>query len=111
MRTRTIACRGSALLILLVAAAALAAMSPREIYKIRGPGVVLIVASQEGSSSASAGTGSIINENGTIVTNCHVIFDEKTKAPLPVVQVFLKPDRVTGDMSQDLSRHFAGEVS
>lgn len=90
--------------------AALADMSPREIYKTRGPGVVLIVASQEGSSSASAGTGSIIKENGTVITNCHVIFDEKTKAPLPVVHIFLKPERVTGDMGKDLSRHFSGEV-
>jgi serine protease Do len=110
MRTGTIAYSISALLILLSTTVASATMSPREIYKTRGPGVVLIVASQEGSSSASAGTGSIIKENGTIVTNCHVIFDEKTKAPFPVINIFLKPDRITGNMNNDLTRHFTGSV-
>lgn len=95
---------------LLSSALAFARVSPREIYKTRATAVVLIVASQEGSSSASAGTGSVIKEDGTVVTNCHVIFDENSKAPFPVIHVFVKPDRVTGDMEKDLSRHFTGKV-
>ncbi len=87
-----------------------ARVSPRDIYVEKGPAVVLIVASQEGSSSASAGTGSIVRDDGTIVTNCHVIFDEQTKKPFPVVHIFLKPDRVTGNMDKDLSRHFTAKV-
>jgi serine protease Do len=85
-------------------------MSPRQIYKTKASGVVLIVASPEGSSSASAGTGSIIRPDGTVVTNCHVIYSETTKAPYPVIHVFLKPAKVTGNMNKDLKRHFSAEV-
>jgi serine protease Do len=95
---------------LLSASLALAEMSPRQIYKTKAPGVVLIVASEEGSSSASAGTGSIIQKDGMIITNAHVIYDTKANKPFPVVHVFLKPDKVTGNMNKDLTRHYAGEV-
>ncbi len=95
---------------LLTGSLATARMSARQIYKTKAPGVVLIVASQEGSSSASAGTGSIISADGQVITNCHVIYDAKTKAPYPVVHIFLKPDKLTGDMNKDLSRHYTGEV-
>lgn len=96
---------------LLVAGAQVSArMSPREIYKSQAPGVVLIVASQEGSSSASAGTGSIISADGMVITNSHVVYDANAKAAYPVIHVFLKPDKVTGDMNKDLSRHFVGEL-
>jgi serine protease Do len=96
--------------VLLVSLISWAGVSPREIYKEKGPAVVLIVASQEGSSSASAGTGSILRPEGTVITNCHVIFDESTKASFPVIHVFMKPEKVTGDMEKDLSRHFTGKV-
>jgi len=87
-----------------------ARMSPKEIYKTQAEAVVLIVAAPEGSSSASAGTGSIIDSRGTVVTNCHVIYDEGTKKPFPAIHVFLKPPRVTGDMNKDLSRHYNASV-
>jgi serine protease Do len=95
---------------LLAAISSHARMSPRQIYKTKAPGVVLIVASPEGSSSASAGTGSVIDKNGTVITNCHVIFNESKKAPFEVIHVFLKPKRVTGNMNKDLKRHFSAEV-
>jgi serine protease Do len=94
----------------LAAASSQARMSPRQIYKTKAPGVVLIVASPEGSSSASAGTGSIIEKDGTVITNCHVIFNESKKAPFEVIHVFLKPKRVTGNMNKDLKRHHSAEV-
>jgi serine protease Do len=109
-KTRILVGLAAGMCFLLVAVASQARMSPRQIYKSKAPGVVLIVASPEGSSSASAGTGSIINENGTIITNCHVIFNESKKAPFEVVHVFLKPKRVTGNMNKDLKRHFNAEV-
>lgn len=87
-----------------------ARMSPRQIYKTKAPGVVLVVASPQGSSSASAGTGSIIRADGTVITNCHVIYDQENKAPFETVHVFLKPKRVTGNMNKDLRRNFAAEV-
>jgi serine protease Do len=109
-KTRIVIGLAAGLCFLLATISAQARMSPREIYKTKAPGVVLIVTSPEGSSSASAGTGSIIDKNGTIITNCHVIFNESKKAPFEVVHIFLKPARVTGNMNKDLSRHFNGEV-
>jgi serine protease Do len=100
----------TAITFLLSSALATAAMSPRQIYKTKASGVVLVVASQEGSSSASAGTGSIIHKDGLVITNSHVIYNAKAKAIYPVVHVFLKPDKLTGDMNKDLTRHFVGEV-
>jgi serine protease Do len=87
-----------------------ARMSPRQIYKQKSPGVVLIVANKKGSSSASAGTGSIIRSDGTVITNAHVIFDESTKAVYPVIHIFTKPKRVTGNMNKDLKHHHKAEV-
>ncbi|MBN2494780.1 MAG: trypsin-like peptidase domain-containing protein [Deltaproteobacteria bacterium] len=87
-----------------------ARMSPRQIYKTKADGVVLIVAAKEGSSSASAGTGSIIRADGMVITNCHVIFNKDSRSPYKVVHVFLKPDKVTGDMNKDLTRHFSAKV-
>ncbi len=95
---------------LLLLPQAQARMSPREIYKTQADAVVLIVAAPEGSSSASAGTGSLVDSKGTVVTNCHVIFDESKKKPFPAIHVFLKPSRVTGDMNKDLSRHYTASV-
>jgi serine protease Do len=102
-----------AVLSLLTASVAWARMSPREIYKQKASSVVLVVASEEGSSSSSAGTGSIIARDGQdalVITNSHVIYDATAKKPFPVVHVFLKPAKVTGDMNRDLTRHCAAEV-
>jgi serine protease Do len=94
----------------LLAQPAVAQLSPRQIYQERAPATVLVVAARQGSSSSSAGTGSVIGRDGLVATNCHVIWDASTKAPLPVLHVFLKPERLTGDLKKDLSRHFAAEA-
>jgi len=109
-RSLSLALAGACVLLVFGVSQALARMSPRQIYKTKADGVVLIVASEKGSSSASAGTGSIIKSNGTVITNCHVIYDAGAKKPYPVINVFLKPARITGKMEKDLTRHFSAEV-
>ncbi len=109
-RYKFLACVAACMTVLSFASLATARMSPRQIYKTKADGVVLIVASEEGASSASAGTGSIIEADGTIITNCHVVYDQEAKKPYPAINVFLKPARVTGDMNKDLARHFSAKL-
>ncbi len=85
------------------------AFTPREIYQKTGPGVVLILAS-EGSRMGSVGTGSIIREDGLIITNAHVFIRQGSKKLKSDIAVFLKPDRVTGNHKKDLSQKYKGRM-
>ncbi len=82
---------------------------PREIYQRFSPAVLLIVATKDGEGG-SAGTGSIIRKDGLVVTNAHVVFDKNTNKVFPKITVFFKPDRVTGDTKNDLSKRSAARV-
>lgn len=83
---------------------------PKRIYQETSKAVVLITAFDHGQKSADTGTGSIIREDGLILTNAHVIFNEKTKRPFNTIRVFLKPDQVTGNIKNDTSRRFRANV-
>lgn len=82
---------------------------PRDIYQRSSPGVLLIVATKEGGAG-SAGTGSIIRKDGLVVTNAHVVFDKNANKVFPKISVFFKPDRVTGDTKNDLSKRSGAKV-
>lgn len=82
---------------------------PREIYQKFSPAVVLIVSTKDGQGG-SAGTGSIIRKDSLIVTNAHVVFDKKTNKVFPQIMVFFRPDRVTGDTKNDLSKRSSAKV-
>ncbi len=85
------------------------AMTPREIYQKVSPAVVFILA-LEGSQMGRGGTGSIIREDGLVITNAHILIrDPPSKLPSDV-SVFLKPEKVTGSHGIDLSRRYRGEV-
>jgi serine protease Do len=79
-------------------------LSPREIYEQTSPAVVMVMGHPESGKSGSGGTGSIIQADGLVLTNAHVVIEEKTGKPYPRLSVFLKPSRVTGDTKVDLSR-------
>ncbi len=85
------------------------ALTPKQIYKRAGPGVVFIFAS-EGSKAGSGGTGSIISQDGLVLTNAHVFVRKDTSKPLSNISIFLKPARVTGNHKTDLARGYKGEV-
>jgi serine protease Do len=85
------------------------AFTPKEIYKKTGPGVVLILSS-EGSGMGSVGTGSIIREDGLIITNAHIFVKQGSSKLKPDIAVFLKPDRVTGNHKKDLSQKYRGRM-
>jgi len=78
-----------------------------EVYQNTSKAVVLIISQMEGRSGM-IGAGSIISPAGLIVTNAHVVVDKGTASPFSKVNVFLKPDQVTGRFDKDLvDRHKA----
>lgn len=99
------------LFLAVVAFCALAAWAntPKEIYQTVGPGVVLILASDDGRMG-SGGTGSIIRADGLVITNAHVVINKETNRPYRRLSLFLKPDRVTGNMDKDLTRRVEAKL-
>ena len=85
------------------------ANTPKEIYESVGPGVVLILASDDGRLG-SGGTGSIIRADGLVITNAHVVINKETNRPYRRLSLFLKPDRVTGNMDKDLTRRVEAKL-
>lgn len=79
-------------------------LTPREIYERASPAVVMVMGHPEHGTTGSGGTGSIIQADGLVLTNAHVVIEEKTGKPYPRLSVFLKPARVTGDAKTDLSQ-------
>ncbi len=79
-------------------------LSPREIYEQTSPAVVMVMGHSDAGKSGSGGTGSIIQADGLVLTNAHVVIEERTGKPYPRLSVFLKPAHVTGDAKVDLSR-------
>lgn len=79
-------------------------LTPREIYERTSPAVVMIIGYSNSGQRGSGGTGSIIQEDGLVLTNAHVVIEEQTGKPYPRLTIYLKPDHVTGDPKVDLSR-------
>jgi len=79
-------------------------LTPREIYERSSPAVVMIIGYSNSGQQGSGGTGSIIQQDGLVLTNAHVVMEEQTGKPYPRLTIYLKPDRVTGDPKVDLSR-------
>lgn len=85
-------------------------LTPREIYELDSPAVVMIIGYSNSGQRGSGGTGSIIKQDGLVLTNAHVVIEEQTGKPYPRLTVYLKPDRVSGDPKADLSRSARGRV-
>lgn len=76
-------------------------LSPRGIYKSFGRAVVLIIC-RDSAGQGELGTGSLIDGKGHILTNAHVVVDDRTGKPFPVIRIYLKPGKLTGDPKKDL---------
>ncbi|MBI3565873.1 MAG: trypsin-like peptidase domain-containing protein [Elusimicrobia bacterium] len=90
--------------------AAAVPFEPRAIYQTASKSVALIVcASPEGSGEL--GTGSVVDAGKRLIlTNAHVVIRDATKEPWPVVRVYFKPARMTGDAKQDMREPRDGRV-
>lgn len=85
-------------------------LTPREIYEQTSPAVVMVMGHSDSGKGGSGGTGSIIQPDGVVLTNAHVVIEEKTGKPYPRLSVFLKPARVSGDAKADLARMVRARV-
>ena len=85
-------------------------LSPREIYEQASPAVVMVMGYADGGRKGSGGTGSIIQSDGLVLTNAHVVIEEQTGKPFARLSVFLKPSRVTGESKSDLSRMVRAKI-
>ncbi len=94
---------------LLVPAGAMASFSAAKVYRDASPGVVVIFGF-DAKGAGSSGSGSVVTGSGLILTNNHVIFDQDTKRPYVNIQVFFKPDRVTGNDKVDLKKAYPAKV-
>jgi serine protease Do len=90
-------------------AAPAAKLTPQEIYKRASPSVVLIIAS-DGGGQGELGTGSIV-AGGRVLTNAHVVVNDKTGRPFSTVRVYLKPLKLTGDTKRDIANPIEAEVA
>ncbi|HYJ21573.1 MAG TPA: trypsin-like peptidase domain-containing protein [Solirubrobacterales bacterium] len=68
-----------------------------EVYREASPGVVTIrsiFGGESGANGAAEGSGFVLNQEGQIVTNAHVVTDESSGKRLPAKQVYVEfPDR------------------
>ncbi len=92
------------------AAAPAVLLTPAEIYQKDAPSVVLILAGRP-SGQGELGTGSVIDASGRVLTNAHVIVDDKTGQPYPSIRVYLKPAKITGDPKVDLANPITANVA
>jgi serine protease Do len=53
----------------------------------------------------------VIDREGRVLTNAHVVINDKTGLPFYAVRVYLKPKRVTGDAKLDLQNPVAAKVA
>lgn len=79
---------------------------PKKIYQKTSKAVVLIAAFERGDKGASSGTGSILNEDGLVLTNAHVVFNSDKNKIFGKIKIFLKPNRVTGNLKKDTALKF-----
>lgn len=84
---------------------------PRGLYAKAAPAVAFILASDPEDGSAEIGTGSLLDAKGRVLTNAHVVIRRATGRPWPLVQVFFKPARMSGDVRKDLVEPREGTVA
>lgn len=83
--------------------------NPRAVYGRAAKAVVLILGTSE-DGTGELGSGSVLSASGQVLTNAHVVIQASTRKPWPLLRVYLKPARMTGDSKQDLRDPLAARV-
>jgi len=84
--------------------------NPRKIYSETSKAVVLITGFEPGQQVMSKGTGSIISSDGFVLTNAHVILNQNKGRPFNNLRVYIKPDKISGDLRKDTSLKYQAEL-
>ena len=83
---------------------------PKTIYHNASKSVALILCNAD-EGSGELGTGSVVDAGRRrILTNAHVVIRDTTHEPWPIIHVYYKPARMTGDMKQDMQNPVLGKV-
>lgn len=90
-------------------AAAESGLSPSGIYRETAQSVVVVFGFGRGASGNS-GTGTLLTRDGLLLTNDHVISNEKTGRLFRDLVVYFKPTPISGDHRKDLRAAYLVDV-
>lgn len=79
------------------------------IYEKSSKSVVLILSRFDGKQSL-VGSGSLIGKRGTVLTSAHVVVEKEGGKSASKVELFVKPDKVTGDIRRDFTRRYNADI-
>ncbi|MGP0630201.1 trypsin-like peptidase domain-containing protein [Nitrospina sp. 32_T5] len=95
---------------LLAGSASAREFDPKWVYQSVSPRVVLITGFEPGQKFQGMGTGSIIREDGLVLTNAHVVVNASAGRPYSELRVFLKPQHLTGNLKKDTQHRFKARL-
>ena len=94
---------------MLMAAPEAGAFSASDIYRNVSNSVVLIFGFEDGGAGSPA-TGSVLTEDGLILTNNHVIANATSVKLFGHIVIYFKPNPISGDNKKDLKEPYLVEV-
>ena len=94
---------------MLMAAPEAEAFSASDIYRNASNSVVLIFGFEDGGAGSS-GTGSVLTQDGLILTNNHVIANATSGKLFGNIVIYFKPNPISGDNKKDLAKPYLVEV-
>lgn len=99
----------AAVLLYFIDSAIASGFPAKEIYTKCSPSVVVIKASRDGKGG-SIGTGSILTEDGRVITNAHVVIDKDEGKPYPKIGIYLKTENILTPSTSELKKIHNAEV-
>lgn len=84
--------------------------NPSHLYKNISNSIVAVTGSETPYGKKSIGAGSLINKDGIVLTNAHVIINKKSKKPFKKLFVLFKPDHVTGNLKNDILKTYQSKL-